>query len=288
MLRVALSLALTLVASAATPELGVSNFYDTIVAEPAQALVLFFSPECGHCAAMMPSWRELEGILAASKESAGNGHHHVRLATVDATTEKLLSERIGVHGYPTLLLFHVGGLVTEYDGDRSAASMLEFARGGTSGRRRGFLGADGTVRPGAFDALLRAPLEAYDILNIAVETSLPGSLIVGAGLMLIGVLVTLATSPADAPQFIVVTCPPDVRPGHAFNVEIIQSRGRLSFLRLWQPRTRSMQVVAPAGIGPGQTFFVPLVPPPPLVSNQQKPGAAAQPPTLSAATKKGN
>ena len=73
------------------------------------------------------------------------------------------------------------------------------------------------------------------------------------------------------PQFLVCECPADVRPGDTFHVEILrQGAGRrlpLQGVLLWRSKPRQaanrvMQVQAPPGIAPGQTFFVPLVAPP--------------------------
>jgi len=199
---------------------------------------------------MMPAWEEATEKLGASEE--------VQLAMVDCTAEKALAERLQVMGYPTLLSFEADGAVVEYEGDRSAESLITFAqrkRPGLLSRRRGYLASDGSMEPSRLDALLRLPHDVREIVHVAVDMSPFAAALVAIFCALAGAIAALACKPRTAPQFLVVECPPGVKAGQRFDVEVSEAR------RFRAPRARVVTIQAPAGIVPGQSFFVPLVPP---------------------------
>ena len=251
---VLLLLALPSPARAVPSPLDETAFNASVLASPAARrwLVLFYSPHCGHCHAMMPEWEALAADVASLEGVAS-------LASVDATAEAALASRLDVNGYPTLLAF-ADGAVYEHGGDRTAAAMLAFVRApGASGQRRGYLGADGVVRPARLDALLRVPRDMSELVNYATDTSPLAAALLALALMLLGALLALASAPRPGPAFLTVELPPGVAAGAPFFVEYADD-GFVSRL-LRRPR-RTMRVVAPAGIAPGQTFFVPLIKPP--------------------------
>jgi thiol-disulfide isomerase/thioredoxin len=209
--------------------------------------VLFFSPQCGHCSAMLPAWSALEQQLAITST--------VRLASVDATAEKALADRLEVHGYPTMSAVE-GRQMHEYDGGRSTEELHDFI---TSEDLAGVARNSRPLpsKPTPWDPLLRMPDATLEILAFAAHTSWPASAILLALLVGLGAALSSLLRPLDA-QFITVECPPEVAPGQSFTVEFVTARSRL----LPGGRRQRMQVVAPAGISPGQTFFVPLVRPP--------------------------
>ena len=104
------------VTSSAT-SLNASTFDAALAATP--LFVAFVSPHCGFCHALKPTWDELSTRLV------GN----VRAATVDANAESELAARFAVNGYPTILLL-ADGRAYEYEGERTADALLEFASGG--------------------------------------------------------------------------------------------------------------------------------------------------------------
>lgn len=257
-------------AALSSPQLDAAQFQSAIVdaAEPARYFVFFFSPHCGHCKAMEPAWEALESEAVRGSV--------VQLATVDATEEKEIANKLEVHGYPTLLAFEVGkgasGAVYEYEGERDAdalyafASAAELASSG-SGRLRGYMASDGSVRPSLSDILARVPRDAGEIVNFALGTSRAASALLACGLVVLGALLALLALPPPPVPFLIVTCPPHVQPGQTFAVEVTAAAGggggRLRRLLLGGGRkARVMTVSAPAGIRPGQEFFVPLVAPP--------------------------
>ena len=236
--------------------LNTSTFYTTLHAPDAgRVFVLFFSPQCGHCAAMLPAWAELE------QRTKGLA----RLAAVDATAEKALADRMDVHGFPTLLAVETGR-IHEYDGGRSTEELLEFIRS------TDLAAVSRTSRtlprpPSPFDPVLRAPAALVEISAFALQTNLLAAALLAASLMSVGALVAMASRPMDA-QFITVECPAGVAPGQTFRVEFTAGRRPL----MPRGRRRVMDVAAPPGIVPGQTFFVPLIRPPqaqPLPESKQ-------------------
>lgn len=69
--------------------------------------VKFYAPWCGHCKALAPTWQELSEQFS-----------EIPITEVDCTTYTDICNRYGVHGYPTLKLFH-GGEVLDYKGGRN-------------------------------------------------------------------------------------------------------------------------------------------------------------------------
>ena len=226
--------------------MNATTFYNTLHAQNAgRWFLFFFSPQCGHCHAMMPAWSELETRLSGV----------ARLGAVDATVEKSLADRLDVHGFPTLMGIE-SGMIHEYDGGRSADEMLAFIRSEdlkTSAREsRPLLPA-----PTPYDLVLEAPAASVEILAFAIQTNALAAAMLTVALCSLGYLLAQATRQFDA-QFITVECPAGVQPGQTFAVEFLTNR-RSIWLR---GRRRVVEVQAPVGIVAGQTFFVPLVAPP--------------------------
>ena len=71
--------------------------------------VKFYAPWCGHCKRMAPILDEVAAEL---------GSETIRFGKVDSTVETQLSQRYGVHGYPTCYLLR-GGKKWEWRGSRS-------------------------------------------------------------------------------------------------------------------------------------------------------------------------
>lgn len=237
--------------STTTGEMGVagvqlnsSTFYSTLHAPDAgRYFLLIFSPNCGHCAAMMPAWSELEQRV----------RDKVHLAAVDAEAHKMIADRLDVHGFPTLLGVEKGRL-HHYEGGRSADEMLAFitasdlSTAASTSRRL-------PCAPSAWDPLLELPDALVEVTATALHTSPLATLLLALALIMIGACGALALRQIDAP-FIIVPCPEGVTTGQTFLVEYVYGRSLIS------PSGRKQQkaVTVPSGITPGQSFFVPLVP----------------------------
>ncbi len=83
-------------------------------------LVLFYADWCGNCTAMKPAWNEAADKL--------NGK--VDTLKLDYETHKEEMKKAGIKGFPAMRLYSQGfpdGPYTDYKGDRSTNSIIDFA-----------------------------------------------------------------------------------------------------------------------------------------------------------------
>lgn len=101
--------------------------FDTVVNGDKFAFVEFFAPWCGHCKALAPTYEQLGEAFATSDD--------VVIAKVDADSDKTLSSRFGVSGFPTLKYFPKGSTsAEEYSGGRDIKDFVSFIEGKTGAR----------------------------------------------------------------------------------------------------------------------------------------------------------
>ena len=77
--------------------LDTKNF-DSSMSDGKVWLIEFYAPWCGHCKALEPEWNDAASQLKGK----------VKLAKVDADSEKALGKRFGVTGFPTIKYFDYG------------------------------------------------------------------------------------------------------------------------------------------------------------------------------------
>ncbi len=99
-----------------------SNFDQNVFGDENAWFVEFYAPWCGHCKNLAPEYAELATSLKGE----------VKVAKVDSTEQKEVSGKYGVRGYPTIKFFPAGkkdeSSAIDYDGQRTAAAMAEWAR----------------------------------------------------------------------------------------------------------------------------------------------------------------
>ncbi|KAK9816828.1 hypothetical protein WJX72_005531 [[Myrmecia] bisecta] len=79
-------------------------------------LIEFYAPWCGHCRQLAPKWSKLAEALKGV----------VKVAAVNCDAHSELCAQHGVKGYPTVKAF-VSGRLVDYNGDRSASSLKDWA-----------------------------------------------------------------------------------------------------------------------------------------------------------------
>ena len=85
-------------------------------------LVLFMSPNCGHCRAMKPEWDTFNKMY--------NGNVNIKTIDCSDSSNSQLAREHGVQGYPTIR-YYPNGLsdkvsFIEYNGERNANSISDF------------------------------------------------------------------------------------------------------------------------------------------------------------------
>lgn len=90
--------------------------FNVILDSSELALVKFFAPWCGHCQKLAP---EYEAAAISLKGKAVLGE-------VDCTKDQPLCEAHGISGFPTLLLFRYGELLSKFSGPRTTKGLVNF------------------------------------------------------------------------------------------------------------------------------------------------------------------
>jgi protein disulfide-isomerase A1 len=99
-----------------------SKNYDDELAAQEFMLVEFYAPWCGHCKKLQPHYAEAAATLH------DEGVTNVRLAKVDCTTVRDVCDKNGVQGYPTVKWFRKGQDPIDFDGQRTAAGIIDYVK----------------------------------------------------------------------------------------------------------------------------------------------------------------
>jgi thioredoxin-like negative regulator of GroEL len=84
-------------------------------------LILYHADWCGHCQAFQPTWGSVKSQLSKEKGIRVAEVEHTNLGNLPANLSR-------VAGFPTIMIIRSGKPVTEYQGDRSLADVVSFAK----------------------------------------------------------------------------------------------------------------------------------------------------------------
>ncbi|KAG1663666.1 Protein disulfide-isomerase A6 [Nymphon striatum] len=101
-------------------ELTDSNFEKTVIDSDDIWLVEFYAPWCGHCKRLEPEWE------SAASQLEGK----VKLGALDADSMKVMGQKFGIQGFPTIKFFRAGkktfDSAEEFTGGRTADDIVKF------------------------------------------------------------------------------------------------------------------------------------------------------------------
>lgn len=100
-----------------------SKNFATTIGDGNVWLIEFYTPWCSHCQTFKASYMSIAQAFHSSPKEK------IRVARVDCSVEKALLSRFDVRGFPTFFVV-AGWQVYQFDGARSEANLMTFARGG--------------------------------------------------------------------------------------------------------------------------------------------------------------
>ncbi|EGG21817.1 hypothetical protein DFA_01703 [Cavenderia fasciculata] len=83
-----------------------------------KVLMMFYSPQCGHCERMKPAYAEAS--IEVQKRGLGV------FAAIDCTLSSAFCNKFNIKGFPTVLLFEKGAESMVYQGDRSTNDLINW------------------------------------------------------------------------------------------------------------------------------------------------------------------
>lgn len=95
-----------------------SGSFEKHIKDYKRTLVEFYAPWCGHCKKLAPEYEKAANLLRDQE---------VKLAKIDATSEKDLAAKYGVKGFPTLTWFEDGQEVP-FDGARTSDGIVQWVK----------------------------------------------------------------------------------------------------------------------------------------------------------------
>lgn len=99
-------------------DLNTANFESTITLNDIPVVVEFWSPSCGYCQRMAPTY----------EQAAAQLEPRVRLARVNTQTEPVIASRFGVQGTPTTIIFKNGREVARRAGVMDLGTLVGWVR----------------------------------------------------------------------------------------------------------------------------------------------------------------
>jgi thiol-disulfide isomerase/thioredoxin len=107
-----------------------NTFDDDVLKGSGKKLVLFYAEWCGHCNQLKPIWDSSSLALNAGDDKTTWKMWKVNVGGNDSPNDaseeqKALGSKYPIKGYPTILIFENGKMVTEYEGDRSEEGFAQ-------------------------------------------------------------------------------------------------------------------------------------------------------------------
>lgn len=97
------------------------NFDKKVLKSKDMWMITFYAPWCGHCKRLLPRWN------AAATKLKGK----VNIAKIDATANKKMSNRYGITGFPTIIVYSSGKKQEKeyehYEGSRKRDDIVKYA-----------------------------------------------------------------------------------------------------------------------------------------------------------------
>lgn len=93
---------------------------DSLLKSDRPVVILFHMNGCSHCTALYPVWKQVCSEFEPSKE--------IDLAEAEFASMGLLPDNIrkSIAGFPTIQVIQKGKAISEYMGDRSKETIIEF------------------------------------------------------------------------------------------------------------------------------------------------------------------
>jgi thiol-disulfide isomerase/thioredoxin len=106
-----------------------SRNFDSMVGDGNVWLVEFYAPWCSHCRHFESTYDEIAAHFHRDDPTKKGKKKAVRVAKVDGDSERALSSRFGVHGYPSFFVLE-GWTVYAFQSSRSKHNLIRFAEQG--------------------------------------------------------------------------------------------------------------------------------------------------------------
>lgn len=94
--------------------------FKTAISGDKPMLMLYYASWCGHCQALHPTWEALKKKLEAQSGILVGEVEYSNMAALPTALQN-------IRGFPTIQVLSKGKVKTEYQGDRTLASLTQFA-----------------------------------------------------------------------------------------------------------------------------------------------------------------
>lgn len=97
-------------------ELTAQDFQGGKLRDKATNVVLFYSPDCGHCVAFKPAFEQFARVAPS-----------IKVSRLNMSQYRGVNVGYQVEGFPTVVLYRNGVAVKEYTGNRTTPDLVKFS-----------------------------------------------------------------------------------------------------------------------------------------------------------------